>query len=60
MSMIQNAKSDALLSWELLFMSARNYLKGAKPGRSLRIAGVGKPARFPADHGPCRKRGAAA
>jgi acetyl esterase/lipase len=30
-SMIQNAKSDAVLSWELLFLSARNYLKGANP-----------------------------
>jgi acetyl esterase/lipase len=30
-SMLQNAKSDALLSWELLFVSARHYLKGASP-----------------------------
>ena len=30
-SMIQNAKSDAVLSWELLFLSARHYLKGANP-----------------------------
>jgi acetyl esterase/lipase len=30
-SMLQNAKSDAVLSWELLFVSARNYLKGANP-----------------------------
>jgi epsilon-lactone hydrolase len=30
-SMLQNAKTDAVLSWELLFMSARQYLKGANP-----------------------------
>jgi acetyl esterase/lipase len=30
-SMMQNAKSDAVLSWDLLFLSARNYLKGANP-----------------------------
>jgi acetyl esterase/lipase len=30
-SMIQNSKSDAVLSWELLFLSARHYLKGANP-----------------------------
>jgi acetyl esterase/lipase len=30
-SMLQNAKSDALLSWELLFVSARHYLKGGSP-----------------------------
>jgi epsilon-lactone hydrolase len=30
-SMLQNARNDAVLSWELLFMSARHYLKGANP-----------------------------
>src|SRR5262245_58835334 len=30
-SMLQNAKNDAILSWELLFLSARHYLKGANP-----------------------------
>jgi monoterpene epsilon-lactone hydrolase len=30
-SMLQNAKSDAALSWELLFMSARHYLKKQSP-----------------------------
>ena len=30
-SMIQNEKNDAILSWELLFLSARHYLKGANP-----------------------------
>ena len=30
-SMIQNAKNDAVLSWELLFLSSRHYLKGANP-----------------------------
>jgi len=30
-SMMQNAKSDSTLCWELLFLSARNYLKGANP-----------------------------
>jgi acetyl esterase/lipase len=31
MSMLQNAKKDAALSWELLFLSARNYLKKQSP-----------------------------
>jgi len=30
-SMLQNAKSDAALSWELLFVSARHYLKKQSP-----------------------------
>lgn len=30
-SMLQNAKSDAALSWDLLFISARNYLRKALP-----------------------------
>jgi acetyl esterase/lipase len=30
-SMLQNAKTDASLSFELLFLSARHYLKGANP-----------------------------
>ena len=30
-SMLQNARKDAALSWELLFMSARNYLKKQSP-----------------------------
>jgi len=30
-SMLQNAKNDAALSWELLFMSARHYLKKQNP-----------------------------
>jgi epsilon-lactone hydrolase len=31
LSMLQNAKNDGLLSWELLFLSARHYLRGASP-----------------------------
>ena len=31
MSMVQNARSDAALSWELLFISARHYLKKQNP-----------------------------
>jgi epsilon-lactone hydrolase len=30
-SMLQNARADAALSWELLFMSARHYLKKQNP-----------------------------
>lgn len=30
-SMLQNARNDAVLSWELLFISARHYLKKANP-----------------------------
>jgi monoterpene epsilon-lactone hydrolase len=30
-SMLQNARNDAALSWELLFMSARHYLKKQSP-----------------------------
>lgn len=30
-SMLQNADNDAALSWELLFVSARNYLKSNSP-----------------------------
>jgi acetyl esterase/lipase len=30
-SMLQNAKKDAALSWDLLFMSARHYLKKQSP-----------------------------
>jgi acetyl esterase/lipase len=30
-SLLQNAKNDAALSWELLFMSARHYLKKQSP-----------------------------
>lgn len=30
-SMLQNAKKDAALSWDLLFMSARHYLKKQNP-----------------------------
>ena len=30
-SMLQNARSDNALSWELLFVSARNYLKKTNP-----------------------------
>jgi monoterpene epsilon-lactone hydrolase len=30
-SIMQNAESDAVLSWELLFLSARHYLKGSNP-----------------------------
>lgn len=30
-SMLQNSRNDVVLSWELLFVSARHYLKGANP-----------------------------
>ena len=30
-SMIENAKNDAVLSWELLFVSARHYLRDTNP-----------------------------
>jgi acetyl esterase/lipase len=30
-SMMQNAKNDAALTWDLLFLSARNYLKKTNP-----------------------------
>ena len=30
-SMLQNAKNDAALSWDLLFVSARNYLRKTSP-----------------------------
>jgi acetyl esterase/lipase len=30
-SIMQNAESDSILSWDLLFVSARNYLNGANP-----------------------------
>jgi monoterpene epsilon-lactone hydrolase len=30
-SIMQNAESDPLMSWDLLFVSARHYLKGANP-----------------------------
>lgn len=30
-SMLQNARNDAVLSWELLFVSARHYLKKSNP-----------------------------
>lgn len=30
-SIMQNARKDAVLTWELLFVSARHYLKGANP-----------------------------
>jgi acetyl esterase/lipase len=30
-SILQNARSEAQLSWELLFLSARHYLQGANP-----------------------------
>jgi len=30
-SMMQNAKNDSVLCWELLFLSARHYLQGANP-----------------------------
>jgi acetyl esterase/lipase len=30
-SIMQNAESDTVLSWDLLFVSARHYLKGANP-----------------------------
>ena len=30
-SIMQNADTDSAMSWELLFVSARNYLKGANP-----------------------------
>lgn len=30
-SIMQNAESDTTLSWDLLFVSARHYLKGASP-----------------------------
>ncbi|HXJ01497.1 MAG TPA: alpha/beta hydrolase fold domain-containing protein [Micropepsaceae bacterium] len=30
-SIMQNADSDPLMSWDLLFVSARHYLKGANP-----------------------------
>jgi acetyl esterase/lipase len=30
-SILQNARNDAALSWELLFLSARHYLKNANP-----------------------------
>jgi monoterpene epsilon-lactone hydrolase len=30
-SMLQNARNDVVLSWEMLFVSARHYLKGGNP-----------------------------
>ena len=30
-SIMRNAESDAALAWDLLFVSARNYLNGANP-----------------------------
>ena len=30
-SMLQNTRNDVVLSWEMLFVSARQYLKGANP-----------------------------
>jgi acetyl esterase/lipase len=30
-SMLQNSRNDVVLSWEMLFVSARHYLKGANP-----------------------------
>jgi monoterpene epsilon-lactone hydrolase len=30
-SIMQNAESDPVMSWEMLFVSARHYLKGANP-----------------------------
>jgi len=30
-SIMQNAQTDSIMSWELLFLSARHYLKGANP-----------------------------
>jgi acetyl esterase/lipase len=31
-AMMENARKDSVLSWEMLFVSARNYLNGANPG----------------------------
>ena len=55
-SMLQNARNDAALTWELLFVSARHYLKKVESGRSLCLAGLCQLPRFPADHGACGQR----
>jgi acetyl esterase/lipase len=46
-SMLQNAKSDALISWELLFASARHYLKGASPADPYASPVYGNLREFP-------------
>jgi acetyl esterase/lipase len=47
-SMIQNAKNDAVLSWELLFLSARHYLKGGNPADPYASPVFGNLRDFPA------------
>ena len=46
-SMMQNAQSDSVLSWDLLFVSARHYLKGANPADSYASPVFGSMRDFP-------------
>jgi epsilon-lactone hydrolase len=46
-SMMQNAENDDVLSWDLLFVSARHYLKGASPADPYASAVFGNMRDFP-------------
>ena len=46
-SMMQNGDTDAVLSWDLLFVSARHYLKGAHPADPYASAVFGTMRDFP-------------
>ncbi len=51
-SMLQNAKNDAALSWDLLFVSARNYLRKTSPADPYASPVCFRELQgFPADHG---------
>jgi len=46
-SIMNNASEDSLLAWDLLFMSARHYLKGANPGDPYASPALGNLRDFP-------------
>jgi acetyl esterase/lipase len=47
-SMMRNAESDSALGWDLLFVSARNYLNGANPADPYASPVFGSMRDFPA------------
>ena len=46
-SMLQHRESDSVLSWDILFVSARHYLNGANPGDPYASPALGNLRDFP-------------
>jgi epsilon-lactone hydrolase len=46
-SMLQHAESDTVLNWEMLFVSARHYLKGGNPADPYASPALGNLRDFP-------------